>query len=108
MTMRIINLGGGSDYDGIYDRRGRSRRSDGTYMGYRGGVYNTFGKVDELEEREAELEQRERELEERERQHEREDRMYREGWFGERVPRDEFDGYDPRMRRSYRRGMRYY
>lgn len=48
--MRVIDLGGGheEDYnDEIYDRRGgrgRSRRSDGTYMGYGGGLisFNTF------------------------------------------------------------------
>ena len=45
--MRVIDLGGGHDEDyndEIYDRRGgrgRSRRSDGTYMGY-GGEYMTI------------------------------------------------------------------
>lgn len=48
--MRVIDLGGGheEDYnDEIYDRRGgrgRSRRSDGTYMGYGGGIYDHYGK----------------------------------------------------------------
>lgn len=47
--MRVIDLGNGQeDYnDEIYDRRGgrgRSRRSDGTYMGYDGGVYDHYGK----------------------------------------------------------------
>ena len=100
--MRVIDLGGGhdEDYDDeIYDRRGgrgRSRRSDGTYMGYGGGIYDHYGKehdgrMDELERRERDLERRERELErdereleKRERLHEREDEMYRRGWFGER------------------------
>ena len=49
--MRVIDLGGGheEDYnDEIYDRRGgrgRSRRSDGTYMGYGGGIYDHVGAV---------------------------------------------------------------
>ena len=99
--MRVIDLGNGQeDYnDEIYDRRGgrgRSRRSDGTYMGYDGGVYDHYGKdrdgmMEELERRERDLERRERELERNERElekrqghHEREDEMYRKGWFGER------------------------
>lgn len=108
--MRVIDLGGGhdEDYDDeIYDRRGgrgRSRRSDGTYMGYGGGIYDHYGKehdgrMDELERRERDLERRERELErdereleKRERLHEREDEMYRRGWFGERGIRDEYEG----------------
>lgn len=68
-------------YDEIEDRRGggrgRSRRSDGTYMGYGGGIYDHYGmheKMKEMEERENELEERERRLEERERRHEMEDR----------------------------------
>ena len=95
--MRVIDLGGGHDEDyndEIYDRRGgrgRSRRSDGTYMGYGGGIYDHYGKehdgrMDELERRERDLERRERELErdereleKRERLHEREDEMYRRG-----------------------------
>lgn len=71
-------------YDEIEDRRGggrgRSRRSDGTYMGYGGGIYDHYGmheKMKEMEERENELEERERRLEERERRHEMEDREYR-------------------------------
>lgn len=89
--MRVIDLGNGQeDYnDEIYDRRGgrgRSRRSDGTYMGYDGGVYDHYGKerdgmMEELERRERDLERRERELErdereleKRQRHHEREDR----------------------------------
>lgn len=58
-------------YDEIEDRRGggrgRSRRSDGTYMGYGGGIYDHYGmheKMKEMEERENELEERERRLEE--------------------------------------------
>ena len=100
--MRVIDLGGGhdEDYDDeIYDRRGgrgRSRRSDGTYMGYGGGIYDHYGK--EHDGRMDELERRERELEKRERLHEREDEMYRRGWFGERGIRDEFDGTEPYMR----------
>lgn len=43
--MRVIDLGNGQEEydDEIYDRRGgrgRSRRSDGTYMGYGGGIYD--------------------------------------------------------------------
>lgn len=108
--MRVIDLGGGheEDYnDEIYDRRGgrgRSRRSDGTYMGYGGGIYDHYGK--EYDGRMDELERRERELEKRERLHEREDEMYRRGWFGERGIRDEFDGTEPYMRRGRR--SRYY
>lgn len=75
-------------YDEIEDRRGggrgRSRRSDGTYMGYgHPGFlppYDHYGmheKMKEMEEREDELEERERRLEERERRHEMEDREYR-------------------------------
>lgn len=107
--------------DEIYDRRGgrgRSRRSDGTYMGYDGGVYDHYGKerdgmMEELERRERDLERRERELErnereleKRQRHHEREDEMYRKGWFGERDIRDEYDGTEPYMRRGRR--SRYY
>lgn len=51
-------------YDEIEDRRGggrgRSRRSDGTYMGYGGGIYDHYGmheKMKEMEERENELEE---------------------------------------------------
>lgn len=121
--MRVIDLGNGQeDYnDEIYDRRGgrgRSRRSDGTYMGYGGGIYDHYGKehddrMDELERRERDLERRERELErdereleKRERLHEREDDMYRRGWFGERGIRDEYEGTEPYMRRGRR--SRYY
>lgn len=110
--MRVIDLGNGQEEydDEIYDRRGgrgRSRRSDGTYMGYDGGVYDHYGKdrdgmMEELERRERDLERRERELE----RNEREDEMYRKGWFGEREIRDEYDSMDPYMRRG-RRG-RYY
>jgi hypothetical protein len=97
--MRVIDLGGGHDEDyndEIYDRRGgrgRSRRSDGTYMGYGGGIYDHYGK--EHDGRMDELERRERE-----------DEMYRRGWFGERGIRDEFDGTEPYMRRGRR--SRYY
>lgn len=69
-------------YDEIEDRRGggrgRSRRSDGTYMEYGHGFlppYDHYGmheKMKEMEERENELEERERRLEERERRHEKE------------------------------------
>lgn len=122
--MRVIDLGGGHDEDyndENYDRRGgrgRSRRSDGTYMGYGGGIYDHYGKehdgrMDELERRERDLERRERELErdereleKRERLHEREDEMYRRGWFGERGIRDEYEGTEPYMRRGRR--SRYY
>lgn len=113
---------GQEEYDDeIYDRRGgrgRSRRSDGTYMGYDGGVYDHYGKdrdgmMEELERRERNLERRERELERNERElekrqkhHEREDEMYRKGWFGEREIRDEYDSMDPYMRRGRR--SRYY
>ena len=82
--MRVIDLGGGHDEDyndEIYDRRGgrgRSRRSDGTYMGYGGGIYDHYG----------------------------EDEMYRRGWFGERGIRDEYEGTEPYMRRGRR--SRYY
>lgn len=96
--MRVIDLGNGQEEydDEIYDRRGgrgRSRRSDGTYMGYDGGVYDHYGKerdgmMEELERRERDLERRERELErnereleKRQRHHEREDEMYRKGWL---------------------------
>ena len=75
--MRVIDLGNGQEEydDEIYDRRGgrgRSRRSDGTYMGYDGGVYDHYGKdrdgmMEELERRERNLERRERELERNER-----------------------------------------
>lgn len=75
--MRVIDLGNGQEEydDEIYDRRGgrgRSRRSDGTYMGYGGGIYDHFGK--EHEERMEELERRERDLERRERELERDER----------------------------------
>ena len=102
----------------LWGGRGRSRRSDGTYMGYGGGIYDHYGKehdgrMDELERRERDLERRERELErdereleKRERLHEREDEMYRKGWFGERGIRDEFEGTEPYMRRGRR--SRYY
>lgn len=103
--MRVIDLGNGQEEydDEIYDRRGgrgRSRRSDGTYMGYDGGVYDHYGKdrdgmMEELERRERNLERRERE-----------DEMYRKGWFGERDIRDEYDSMDPYMRRGRR--SRYY
>lgn len=76
--MRVIDLGNGQEEydDEIYDRRGgrgRSRRSDGTYMGYDGGVYDHYGKdrdgmMEELERRERNLERRERELERNERE----------------------------------------
>lgn len=84
--MRVIDLGGGhdEDYDDeIYDRRGgrgRSRRSDGTYMGYGGGIYDHYGK--EHDGRMDELERRERGI------------------------RDEYDGTEPYMRRGRR--SRYY
>lgn len=106
---------GGRGYDEeIYDRRGggrgRSRRSDGTYMGYDGGVYDHYGKED-MERREMELERRERELDRREREMammgrgSREDEMRRRGWFGERDIRDDMDYSDPY---PYARGGRYY
>lgn len=85
--MRVIDLGNGQEEydDEIYDRRGgrgRSRRSDGTYMGYDGGVYDHYGKDrDGMME---ELERRERNLERR----------------------DEYDSMDPYMRRGRR--SRYY
>lgn len=107
--MRVIDLGNGQEEydDEIYDRRGgrgRSRRSDGTYMGYDGGVYDHYGKDrDGMME---ELERNERELERRQKHHEREDEMYRKGWFGEREIRDEYDSMDPYMRRGRR--SRYY
>lgn len=111
--MRVIDLGGSQErYDGeeIYDRRGgrgRSRRSDGTYMGYGGGIYDHHGmehdaRMDELEHRERELERRERELEREERELE----MKTRGWFGERGIHDEYEGVEPYMRRG-KRG-RYY
>lgn len=97
--MRVIDLGNGQEEydDEIYDRRGgrgRSRRSDGTYMGYDGGVYDHYGKdrdgmMEELERRERNLERRERELER-----------------NEREIRDEYDSMDPYMRRGRR--SRYY
>jgi hypothetical protein len=85
--MRVIDLGGGHDEgydDEIYDRRGgrgRSRRSDGTYMGYGGGIYDHYGKehdgrMDELERRERDLERRERELERDERELEKRERLH--------------------------------
>ena len=82
--MRVIDLGGRGYDDGIYDRRGgrgRSRRSDGTYMTYGGGVYDHYGRENDIERREMELERRERELERRERMA-RERDMNRGGWFG--------------------------
>lgn len=88
----------------LWGGRGRSRRSDGTYMGYGGGIYDHYGK--EHDGRMDELERRERELEKRERLHEREDEMYRRGWFGERGIRDEYEGTEPYMRRGRR--SRYY
>lgn len=47
----------------LWGGRGRSRRSDGTYMGYGGGIYDHYGKehdgrMDELERRERDLERR--------------------------------------------------
>lgn len=98
-------------YDEIEDRRGggrgRSRRSDGTYMGYGGGIYDHYGmheKMKEMEERENELEERERRLEERERRHEMEDREYRRmgyesypiDYYGD----DRYYGDGPQMRRG--------
>lgn len=125
--MRVIDLGDGQEEynDEIYDRRGggrRSRRSNGTYMGYEGGIYDHFGKDHEeqmrevelrereLERRERMLEEHERKLEERLRRHEREDEMYRRGWFGERDIHSEYDGDGVRMRvrRGGRGGGRYY
>lgn len=88
----------------LWGGRGRSRRSDGTYMGYGGGIYDHYGK--EHDGRMDELERRERDLEKRERLHEREDEMYRRGWFGERGIRDEYEGTEPYMRRGRR--SRYY
>mgnify|MGYP000793637413 CR=1 FL=1 len=102
-------------YDEIEDRRGggrgRSRRSDGTYMGYGGGIYDHYGmheKMKEMEERENELEERERRLEERERRHEMEDREYRRmgyesypiDYYGD----DRYYGDGPQMRRGRGRG----
>lgn len=41
-------------YDEIEDRRGggrgRSRRSDGTYMGYGGGIYDHYGMHEKMKE----------------------------------------------------------
>lgn len=112
--MRVIDLGGRGreDYDGgVYDRRGgRSRRSDGTYMGYGGDIYGHHGRED-MERREMELERRERELDRREREMGmsprayREDEMRRRGWFGERDIRDDMDYSDPY---PYGRGGCYY
>lgn len=105
--MRVIDLGGRGYDEGIYDRRGggrgRSRRSDGTYMGYEGGIYDHYGK-DEMERREMELDRRERELDRRERMA-REREMRRDGWFGERGIRDGYDMMDPY---PYGRGGGYY
>ena len=107
MIMRVIDLGGRGYDDGIYDRRGgrgRSRRSDGTYMTYGGGVYDHYGRENDIEIREMELERRERELERRERMA-RERDMNRGGWFGERDIRDGYDTMDPY---PYGRGGGYY
>ena len=102
-------------YDEIEDRRGggrgRSRRSDGTYMGYGGGIYDHYGmheKMKEMEERENELEERERRLEERERRHEMEDREYRrmgyESYPTDYYGDDRYYGDGPQMRRGRGRG----
>lgn len=91
--------------------RGRSRRSDGTYMGYGGGIYDHYGmheKMKEMEERENELEERERRLEERERRHEMEDREYRrmgyESYPTDYYGDDRYYGDGPQMRRGRGRG----
>lgn len=117
--MRVFDLSSGRDeypgYDEIEDRRGRGRgrgrRSNGTYNGYEGGIYDHYGKMHEkmreIEEREDELEDRERRLEQRERHHEREDRerrrmgyeSYPEDYYGD----DRYYGDGPEMRRGRRR-----
>lgn len=105
-------------YDEIEDRRGggrgRSRRSDGTYMEYGHGFlppYDHYGmheKMKEMEERENELEERERRLEERERRHEMEDREYRrmgyESYPTDYYGDDRYYGDGPQMRRGRGRG----
>lgn len=100
-------------YDEIEDRRGRSRRADGTYMGYGRFLppydhYGSHDKMKELEEREDELEERERRLEERERHHEMKDREYRRMGY-ESYPTDYYGderyyGDGPMMRRGRGRG----
>lgn len=94
-----------------YEAGGRSRRSDGTYMGYGGGIYDHYGmheKMKEMEERENELEERERRLEERERRHEMEDREYRrmgyESYPTDYYGDDRYYGDGPQMRRGRGRG----
>lgn len=46
-------------YDEIEDRRGggrgRSRRSDGTYMGYGGGIYDHYGMHEKMKEMDSAL-----------------------------------------------------
>lgn len=122
--MRIydLNTGRREDYypwreDMIEDRRGRSRRSDGTYMRHEGyGPIDHYGHHDkerELEERERELERRERRIEDMRRYHE-DDGMSRPRIGYWRGPQDGFDEVDddryygdgPMMRRG--RGGRYY
>lgn len=114
----FANLIGGNRYDEIEDRRGggrgRSRRSDGTYMEYGHGFlppYDHYGmheKMKEMEERENELEERERRLEERERRHEMEDREYRrmgyESYPTDYYGDDRYYGDGPQMRRGRGRG----
>ena len=86
-------------------------KSDGTYMGYGGGIYDHYGmheKMKEMEERENELEERERRLEERERRHEMEDREYRrmgyESYPTDYYGDDRYYGDGPQMRRGRGRG----
>ena len=89
-------------YDEIEDRRGRgrSRRSDGTYMGYGHGFlppYDHYGMHEKMKERE-----------ERERRHEMEDREYRrmgyESYPTDYYGDDRYYGDGPQMRRGRGRG----
>lgn len=101
-------------YDEIEDRRGRSRRADGTYMTHGRGFlppYDHYGmhkKMREMEERENELEERERRLEERERHHEMQDQEYRrmgyESYPTDYYGDDRYYGDGPQMRRGRGRG----
>lgn len=88
-------------YDEIEDRRGggrgRSRRSDGTYMGYGGGIYDHYGMHEKM-----------KEMEERERRYEMEDREYRrmgyESYPTDYYGDDRYYGDGPQMRRGRGRG----
>lgn len=118
--MIVYNLRSGRrEYPGygeIEDRR-RSRRADGTYMGYGRFLppYDHYGsdheRMKEIEERETELEERERMLEERERRQEMigEDRpmvrrmgyeSYPIDYYGD----DRYYGDGPQMSRGRGRG----